>query len=294
MDNTEIEIKISADTSDLEQSVEKATKKIDKEADKIDKSFSTLTKTLGKVKKTLNQAFSNNNTNLNGLTTQLSKLGTFATQTASKIQSTLKKAFNVDGKVTVKQETKTTGQSSSSSTGLMGDILTGSALGSKLQHGMAQMGKTIGDTVQKVLPQSFGKGLKESEGLISSFANKMMALIDKVTSTNFDLELFDTTKLQGDLMLLQLFADSCNQSAQALANFDIRADDFDLSKAKNEVDILKKLMDNIQNRTKNMNIEIDLDSLEKTRQMIEILERSLDEISAIINLNSISLVKNGL
>ena len=275
MDNTEIEIKISADTSDLEQSVEKATKKIDKEADKIDKSFSTLTKTLGKVKKTLNQAFSNNNTNLNGLTTQLSKLGTFATQTASKIQSTLKKAFNVDGKVTVKQETKTTSQSSSSSTGLMGDILTGSALGSKLQHGMAQMGKTIGDTVQKVLPQSFGKGLKESEGLISSFANKMMSVIDKITTTDFKLELVDTEKIARVTKLMSQFANTCDIMRTNIQETNQDINDFNTAKAVVQLDFLARSLRQIQAQAKRIDLDIEDLGLQKTIGRVEELRDTI-------------------
>ena len=278
MDNNEIEIKISADTSDLEQSVEKVGKKIDKEADKMEKSFGSLTKTLDKVKTTLKNTFTKNNTNLSHLTTQLNNLSSFATKTATKIQSSLKKAFNVEGKVTVKEETKPA-QSSSSSSGLIGDILTGSALGSKLQHGMAQMGEKVSDVLRKAIPQSLGDGFKESEGIVSAFANKMMSAIDKITSTNFDLELFDTKKLSQDLSILNLLSGMCGKAVESLREVNLEADSFDLEKAKEETKALQSMINKMKTLSEDLSIEVDLTSLENTLQALELLDRNLQEAS---------------
>ena len=44
--NNEIEIKVTADVSDLEKSIDTATKKDDKKAGKMEKSFNDLSKSL--------------------------------------------------------------------------------------------------------------------------------------------------------------------------------------------------------------------------------------------------------
>ena len=141
MDNNEIEIKVTADVSDLEKSIDSATKKVDKQADKMEKSFNDLSKSLNKVKANMNNAFNSNNTNLNGLTNQLNKLTNAATNVASKVQSALKKAFNVEGKVTVKQDVQTTNTTTNANGNggvLSNALLTGGAIGSKIAKELSQ------------------------------------------------------------------------------------------------------------------------------------------------------------
>lgn len=174
MDNNEIEIKVTADVSDLEKSIDSATKKVDKQADKMEKSFNDLSKSLDKVKANMNNAFKGNNTNLNGLTNQLNKLTNVATNVASKVQSALKKAFNVEGKVTVKQDVQTTNTTTNANGngGALADaLLTGGTIGALMNKELAQMNRNITSSI----PKSFKEAIDKSEGMFS----KMGASIQK-------------------------------------------------------------------------------------------------------------------
>ena len=276
----EIKIVISADTSELDKALDKTVKNTEKNTKKLEKSFDGLREDVEKLK----QGFNFNqtkNSGLNGLTKQFDKLKQTATKVASSIQKSLSKAFNITGKVSVKEDVqvdKTSGTSTDGSQ-VLGDVLTGSALGSKLQHGMAQMGKTVGDTIRRVLPESFGKGLKESEGLISSFANKMIAIIDKITSTNFDLEIVNTKKLSQDLSILNLLSGMCEKAVESLREVNLEADSFDLEKAKEETKALQSMINKMKTLSEDLSIEVDLTSLENTLQALELLDRNLQEAS---------------
>ena len=152
-----IEIKVQADTSDLEKDIENASRKIDKQTDKMEKSFDELSKTLDKVKKNMNNAFSTNTSNFSGLTTQLNKLSNVATTVGNKIKSTLQKAFNVEGKVKVQQEVQTTNTSNSGSGGngsaLADALMTGGTIGAMMNKELAQMSKSI----SSIIPKSHNK-----------------------------------------------------------------------------------------------------------------------------------------
>ena len=171
MDNNEIEIKVTADVSDLEKTIDSATNKVDKQADKMEKSFNDLSKSLNKVKANMNNAFNSNNTNLNGLTNQLNKLTNVATNVASKVQSALKKAFNVEGKVTVKQDVQTTNTTNANGNGgaLADALLTGGTIGALMSKELAQMNRNITSSI----PKSFKDATNKSEGMFSKMGTKI-------------------------------------------------------------------------------------------------------------------------
>ena len=145
--DNEIKITVREDIYDLEKDMEKATRKVDQQADKMEKSFEDLSKTLDKVKKNMNNAFSVNNTNMSGLTNQFNKLSAMATTVGNKIKSTLTKAFNVQGKVTVKQDVQTTNTSNTSSGGngsaLADSLMTGGTIGAMMNKQLSIMNKNI-------------------------------------------------------------------------------------------------------------------------------------------------------
>ena len=184
MDNNEIEIKVSADVSDLEKSIDSATKKVDKQADKMEKSFNDLSKSLNKVKANMNNAFNNNNTNLNGLTNQLNKLTNVATNVASKVQSALKKAFNVEGKVTVKQDVQTTNTTNANGNGgaLADALLTGGTIGALMSKELAQMNRNITSSI----PKSFKDATNKSEGMFSKMGTKINKIFTDLANSITD------------------------------------------------------------------------------------------------------------
>ena len=186
----EIQIKISADTSDLEDSLDKVTKSVENNTKKMEKSFKNLHDDLKKVKDGFNFN-TNGSKGIGALNTQLNKLTTTAKNVANKVKTTLQNAFNIQGKVKVSQQVdnQTTGSSASSGTSqVLGDVLTGSALGSKLQHGMAQMGKSIGDVIKK----GIGDGVKGTDGVINGFFNTITKGLERMKS-------FFTNDIQGKL-----------------------------------------------------------------------------------------------
>ena len=184
MDNNEIEIKVSADVSDLEKSIDSATKKVDKQADKMEKSFNDLSKSLNKVKANMNDAFKSNNTNLNGLTNQLNKLTNVATNVASKVQSALKKAFNVEGKVTVKQDVQTTNTTNANGNGgaLADALLTGGTIGALMSKELAQMNRNITSSI----PKSFKDATNKSEGMFSKMGTKINKIFTDLANSITD------------------------------------------------------------------------------------------------------------
>lgn len=184
MDNNEIEIKVSADVSDLEKSIDSATKKVDKQADKMEKSFNDLSKSLNKVKANMNNAFNSNNTNLNGLTNQLNKLTNVATNVASKVQSALKKAFNVEGKVTVKQDVQTTNTTNANGNGgaLADALLTGGTIGALMSKELAQMNRNITSSI----PKSFKDATNKSEGMFSKMGTKINKIFTDLANSITD------------------------------------------------------------------------------------------------------------
>ena len=189
--NNKIEIKVTADTSDLEKSIDSATKKVDKQADKMEKSFNDLSKSLNKVKANMNNAFNSNNTNLNGLTNQLNKLTNVANSVASKVQSALKKAFNVEGKITVKQDvqtTNTTTNANSNGGALANALLSGGAIGSQISKELAQGMKQGVEQAQEI----FAKGLQgvksEAETLSMVFDGIDDSLIEQMSNIKAEVE----------------------------------------------------------------------------------------------------------
>lgn len=204
MDNNEIEIKVTADVSDLEKSIDSATKKVDKQADKMEKSFNDLSKSLNKVKANMNDAFKGNNTNLNGLTNQLNKLTNVATNVASKVQSALKKAFNVEGKVTVKQDVQTTNTTNANgNSGALADaLLTGGTIGALMSKELAQMNRNITSSI----PKSFKDATNKSEGMFSKMGTKINKIFTDLANSITDgtigrVKYFQ--KLSEDLEFLQ-------------------------------------------------------------------------------------------
>ena len=199
----EIQIKISADTSDLEDSLDKVTKSVENNTKKMEKSFKNLHDDLKKVKDGFNFN-TNGSKGIGALNTQLNKLTTTAKNVANKVKTTLQNAFNIQGKVKVSQQVdnQTTGSSASSGTSqVLGDVLTGSALGSKLQHGMAQMGKSIGDVIKK----GIGDGVEGTDGVINGFFNTITKGLERMKSffTNDiqgKLEVFTNATKQADLL----------------------------------------------------------------------------------------------
>ena len=186
----EIQIKISADTSDLEDSLDKVTKSVENNTKKMEKSFKNLHDDLKKVKDGFNFN-TNGSKGIGALNTQLNKLTTTAKNVANKVKTTLQNAFNIQGKVKMTQQVdnQTTGSSASSGTSqVLGDVLTGSALGSKLQHGMAQMGKSIGDVIKK----GIGDGVEGTDGVINGFFNTITKGLERMKS-------FFTNDIQGKL-----------------------------------------------------------------------------------------------
>lgn len=184
MDNNEIEIKVTADVSDLEKTIDSATKKVDKQADKMEKSFNDLSKSLNKVKANMNNAFNSNNTNLNGLTNQLNKLTNVATNVASKVQSALKKAFNVEGKVTVKQDVQTTNTTNANGNGgaLADALLTGGTIGALMNKELAQMNRNITSSI----PKSFKDATNKSEGMFSKMGTKINKIFTDLANSITD------------------------------------------------------------------------------------------------------------
>lgn len=199
----EIQIKISADTSDLEDSLDKVTKSVENNTKKMEKSFKNLHDDLKKVKDGFNFN-TNSSKGIGALNTQLNKLTTTAKNVANKVKTTLQNAFNIQGKVKVSQQVdnQTTGSSASSGASqVLGDVLTGSALGSKLQHGMAQMGKSIGDVIKK----GIGDGVGQTDGVINGFFNTITKGLERMKSffTNDiqgKLEVFTNATKQADLL----------------------------------------------------------------------------------------------
>ena len=181
--DNEIKITVRADISDLEKDMEKATRKVDQQADKMEKSFEDLSKTLDKVKKNMNNAFSVNNTNMSGLTNQFNKLSAMATTVGNKIKSTLTKAFNVQGKVTVKQDVQTTNTSNTSSGGngsaLTDSLMTGGAIGAMMNKELAK----IGNSISSIIPKSFKKAIGESEGMFANMGNSIQKVFSDLANT---------------------------------------------------------------------------------------------------------------
>ena len=276
----EIQIKISADTSDLEDSLDKVTKSVENNTKKMEKSFKNLHDDLKKVKDGFNFN-TNGSKGIGALNTQLNKLTTTAKNVANKVKTTLQNAFNIQGKVKVSQQVdnQTTGSSASNGTSqVLGDVLTGSALGSKLQHGMAQMGKTVGDTIRRVLPDSFGKGVKESEGLISSFANKMIAIIDKITSTDFKLQLDDTEKIARVTTLMTQFAEQCDKVKNKIFDLSDTTKEFDASKMYRQLDFLQRSLKIIRNQGKSIDLDINEFGVGHAIESVERLKGKLKEL----------------
>ena len=182
--DNEVKITISADVSDLEKSIDSATKKVDKQADKMEKSFNDLSKSLDKVKANMNNAFKGNNTNLNGLTNQLNKLTNVATNVASKVQSALKKAFNVEGKVTVKQDVQTTNTTNANGNGgaLADALLTGGTIGALMSKELAQMNRNITSSI----PKSFKDATNKSEGMFSKMGTKINKIFTDLANSITD------------------------------------------------------------------------------------------------------------
>ena len=181
--DNEIKITVRADISDLEKDMEKATRKVDQQADKMEKSFQDLSKSLDKLKKNMNNALSTNTSNFSGLTTQLNKLSNVATTVGNKIKSTLTKAFNVQGKVTVKQDVQTTNTSNTSSGGngsaLTDSLMTGGAIGAMMNKELAK----IGNSISLIIPKSFKKAIGESEGMFANMGNTIQKVFNDLANT---------------------------------------------------------------------------------------------------------------
>ena len=203
--NNKIEIKVTADTSDLEKSIDGATKKVDKKAGKMEKSFNDLSKSLNKVKANMNNAFNSNNTNLNGLTNQLNKLTNVANRVASNVKSALKKAFNVEGKITVKQDvqtTNTTANGNGMATALAGSAMTGGAIGSKISKELAQSQGEVAKEVTKAvgsIKEAFGQVPETVQKDVKNSVSEIINTLGEVEP--FLLSIFSDENLKLDIDL---------------------------------------------------------------------------------------------
>ena len=149
-DNKEVEIKISVDTSDVEQSMkdvskqaENMSKKIEKSGDKAEKSFDGLEKSLKDVQKQVNNTFKNNM--FNNLQQSMKKaLNNVVNQTKSVSQTIakqLKNALNIKETVDIKTNVTTDKSSGASGSSLISGMamggLTGGAMGASIQKSLS-------------------------------------------------------------------------------------------------------------------------------------------------------------
>ena len=276
-----IEIKIQADVSDLEKDIENASRKVDKQADKMEKSFQDLSKTLDKVKKNMNNAFSVNNTNMSGLTTQLNKLSSIATTVGNKIKSTLQKAFNVEGKVSVKQDVQTTNTSNASgggSSALVDSLMTGGTIGAMMNKELSIMNKNIMSTI----PKAFKGAIGESEGMFASMGTKVQKIFTDMANTisrGTIGKVKEYKKLGEDLQFLR------NQSALTKTGFmellrSFKRGIIDAEQLGNGLKTTQKSLKNIREQAKGRNIDLNFNNADlKLREIREQIKGVIAEFN---------------
>ena len=271
--DNEIKITVRADISDLEKDMEKATRKVDQQADKMEKSFQDLSKSLDKLKKNMNNALSTNTSNFSGLTTQLNKLSSVATTVGNKIKSTLTKAFNVQGKVTVKQDVQTTNTSNTSSGGngsaLADSLMTGGTIGAMMNKQLSIMNKNILSTI----PKSFKGAIDKSEGMFANMGNSIQKVFSDLANTvskGTIGKVKEYRKLGEDLQFLR------NQSALTKTGFmellrSFKRGIIDAEQLGNGLKITQRSLKNIREQAKGRNIDLNFNNADK--KLMEIREQ---------------------
>ena len=141
-DNKEVEIKIVADTSDVDKSMKQVSKSadkmgkdIEKAGDKAEDAFDGLEKSIKDINKQMKNMFKN--MNMNGFTNSINKAMKQAKQTVSNTAKSMTKIFDAffGKKRTLEVNGKTTTDASSGAgngSSLAGSIITGGAMGSQI------------------------------------------------------------------------------------------------------------------------------------------------------------------
>ena len=186
--NDDIEIKVKVDTSDVEKEMKKVSKSannmakdVEKAGDRVEDSFGDLERQLKDVSKEMSNV--TKNFNMSGITNSISKVMKNVNNTVAKSVNTMKKqlqsAFNIKGNVEVNMTTDgaiDTGAMSNTSA-LMGQAMTGGAMGANLQKSLAQIGDGVEnamDGVGDVITDAMGgvvRSLDGSTDVIKSILN---------------------------------------------------------------------------------------------------------------------------
>ena len=239
----EIKIVISADTSELDKALDKTVKNTEKNTKKLEKSFDGLREDVEKLK----QGFNFNqtkNSGLNGLTKQFDKLKQTATKVANSIQKTLSKAFNITGKVSVKEDVQVDKRENTSTNNMGANLATTGMLGamlSKTQAVKQELGGVYEETKTKIK-----ETIAEQKNLTQELRNAVQEQMhfNKVTDGATEI-IVDVDYIDG---FGQNYSVEIEKVSQAMKNFRKNVDITDVLQANNmKLGEARKIVEQLNN-----------------------------------------------